>query len=138
MTSHLEQKIEYYEDYLACLKRGEIEPEPWRNWQNQRVGSGGWYTLTGVPWWPDDFNFRRKPVMCSINGHEFPEPMRVAPAVGTICWDACTIGLNGWVWKGGMWETMLLKTGLIQATKQGAADQFKAIVLACGGVCEGV
>lgn len=140
-TSHLEQKIEYYEDFLDCLKRGEVNPEPWRNWQFLPIGSSEWYALTGPAWANGNYKYRRKPKMCDINGHEFPEPLRVAPSVGKLCYlPDCVISdfHSVFIYHEANFSERVLKQGQLHATKEAAIDHAKAMILGSGGVWEDV
>lgn len=75
---------------------------------------------------------RIKPSIITINGHEFPEPLRAPPEDGTEYWivSLTNAPAPGWpmCWRGDEADWRWLKTGLCQATKQGAIDCTKALL----------
>ena len=83
-------------------------------------------------------NFARlriKPKTIMIGDTEVPEPIRVAPASDETCWlislnDQRIAPLN---WRGSEYQQLWLKTGLLQATEQGAQQMLAALVKQLGG-----
>lgn len=75
---------------------------------------------------------RIKPRTMTINGIEFPEPMREAPEVGTPYWvvdlSADVDDAAPFEWDGDNSDLRWLKAGLCQATEQGAIDCAKALL----------
>lgn len=91
--------------------------------------------LDAIYKYQDTFSVRRKPKMLELAGVTFPEPMRVAPADGTIFW---LVETNADVsyprpWSGGRAQERWLAYGLCQATEQGATAQRRAMILSVGG-----
>lgn len=133
-ASHLDQRIEYLED---C----KVSAEPWLGWEHQLKLEFRWFQCYGEPLWVPSSKYRRKPRTMNINGHEFPEPLRVAPAVSTAYWVYANSTLKPTAklfWHGDKYDLEYLSLGMCQATKEGALAQAKAIVLACGGKWEWV
>lgn len=100
-----------------------------------------WFTLTlkDIGLFVEGNIFRIKPRTMTINGMEFPEPMREAPEEGTECYlvdAAFRIGADRFRWAGTTTDLNWLKRGLIQATEEGAIAQAKAMVSALGGEWE--
>jgi len=83
-----------------------------------------------------EWELRIKPETMSINGHEFPAPVREPLPVGTLYWQA-NIGSNeletAWKWSDHDVDKFLLRRALIQLTKKGAIAQAKAMIAAVGG-----
>ena len=132
-ASHLEHRIAYLED---C----KISATPWEFWEwsyNHETWEQCFKDLS----WFSGYQYRRKPRTTSINGHEFPEPMRVAPAEKTQCYlpDYIASSLYAvFIYHGIGFSERLLKRGLVHATKEAAIDHAKAIILGGGGVWEDV
>src|SRR5215469_8217260 len=126
---HLEQQIEYKRMELAWLEAGAPKgKEPWREWQVQTDWK--WFNLSWAPEWIPHQQYRRKPRMLSINGREFPEPMRAAPEVGTWYWYANPFqdsGVGGGKWEGIGYGKQWLERGLCHATEEAARQHFEAI-----------
>lgn len=82
--------------------------------------------------------FMAPPPMRSINGYEYPEPVREPLKYGQPYWipfidrDELTHPKR-YEWVDASVDRTWLKRGLIQLTKEGAVAQAKAIILACGG-----
>jgi len=84
---------------------------------------------------PNEFAVRRKQKMLSINGHEFPEPMQVAPKNGESYWLAnpADIAPNKQVWNSDDLDKMWLSSGLCHSTREAAEAHHRAIILASVG-----
>jgi hypothetical protein len=82
--------------------------------------------------------FRIKPRTIMIGNVEVPEPMRVAPLVGTQFWLCSSTSLypseDHFEWEGMELQREWLKRGLLHATEQGAKDMLTALVKQLGGV----
>lgn len=76
--------------------------------------------------------------MLSINGHEFPEPVREPLKEGQGYWLVDLTAHTGVVsyanWDGEECEFRWLDRGLIQLTEEGARQQLKAMIAALGGI----
>ena len=79
---------------------------------------------------PAPGNFRIKPRTILINGREVPEPMRVAPEVGIMCWvaDPSAWKLDDWEWEGDEYDFELLKRGLVHAAEEAAQAHVDALL----------
>lgn len=89
----------------------------------EAIGEGG-----ALP--PD--RYRRKPRTIDINGHEVPEPMRVAPAEGA---DYFTVNMedgdvDSWrlQWQSGTSDMRRFKAGLCHATREAAEAHARALL----------
>ena len=100
------------------------------NWCNSYIEE-----VTGYP----DGLYRIKPAMRSITLADgtvvsWPEPMRVAPAVGSIYWvQDCFSGVSRIKWNGDGADYVALKAGFCHLTEEAAQQHRKALVLANGG-----
>lgn len=84
----------------------------------------------------DKHEFRIKPETMSINGHEFPIPVRWPLKEGKEYWIAEleVISMAGQaIWRCDEHDFRWLKRGLIQLTEEGAIAQAKAMIAAIGG-----
>ena len=82
---------------------------------------------------------RIKSKTITLAGVKFPEPLRVAPELGTDIWvvfSPCNRIAFLDIWRDVSFQKPLLKRGGIQATEQGAKDQAKAMILSVGGSLE--
>jgi hypothetical protein len=70
---------------MAEYAKDAAETEtPWERWGYRDKSGFLQMSLFKHPEWRIDFSYHRKPRTISINGHEVPEPMRVAPEIGDI------------------------------------------------------
>jgi len=75
--------------------------------------------------------FRLKPRTININGHEVPEPIREAPAMGTEYWTAgfALVGDMGTLhWEGDSVDSEHLRHGLCHATREAAEAHARALL----------
>lgn len=118
---HAESMALYAQDAAECA-------EPWTLWE----GCGDsvyWYPLTRNPTWDVDVEYRRKPRTININGHEVPEPLRVAPAHGVTIYRACPKEL--WLssqWQDSPYQRTALARGLLHATSEAAEVHARALL----------
>jgi len=73
INPHAALMLEYAKDWAETDR-------PWERWQLQH-STGEWHTFTkylGHPRWDKHTQYRRKPKVITINGHEVPEPYRGA------------------------------------------------------------
>jgi len=84
---------------------------------------------------PGFWTVRRKPKTIRIGEMEVPEPMRVAPAVGTHYWIvSVSEEFSYWsTWAGDKSDFYCLERGLCQSTKEAAELHRKALILVSGG-----
>lgn len=75
---------------------------------------------------------RVKPATININGHEVPEPLRVAPTEGTAYWrvSVSEIQLAGAAntWNDDAYDRRWLARGLCHATKEAAEQHARALL----------
>jgi hypothetical protein len=74
--------------------------------------------------------WRIKPRTILINGLEVPEPMRVEPDVGTVCWLADMAGMEAgaFEWDGDEGDLEWLNLGLVHATEEAAQIHADALL----------
>lgn len=102
------------------------------HWADQTVQEALSLAMGGV------YLLRIKPETMSINGHEFPTPVREPLKVGQEYWaawiDQQDEGLAvRFTWRGDETDLLFLKRGLMQLTKEGAIAQARATFAAYGG-----
>ena len=85
--------------------------------------------------YPYSWTVRRKTKTIELAGVKFLEPMRVAPAMGTVVWLVCihTDPPFQFCWSGNTTEQAWLKLGICHLTKDDAEQQRKALILVSGG-----
>lgn len=107
--------------------------------QTRLIGDDDWWEPAAVLQYINDEGreFRIKPETMSINGQEFPAPVREPLKCGTKYWvlylDKQSFFTDDYVWSETALDVFWLKRGLIQLTKDGAIAQARAIIAACGG-----
>lgn len=123
-------------EFLRAIAYGESLD----GWEYMAVPDGRWINMaTGSVYWvihaPDLFAVRRKQKMLSINGHEFPEPMRDEPKDGEKYWLANPSDVMAFkfVWSGDASDKRWLSLGLCHSTSEAAEAHCRAIILASGG-----
>lgn len=82
--------------------------------------------------------FRIKPKTRTLAGIEFPEPLREEPEQNTLMFlvnPASSTRLNLHVirWDGSDWQKKWLRSGLLQATREGAEQAAEAMARSLGG-----
>jgi hypothetical protein len=123
---HAELMLQYAQDAMETDK-------PWDNWEFQENPGGDWQSVGYNPGWVSTVNYRRKPKMLSINGFEFPEPCRVAPAEGTryyAPWYTRPWKVQETVWAGGLSDMYYLEIGFVHLTEEAATRHADAILSA--------
>lgn len=77
-----------------------------------------------------------KPKTIRIGDVEVPEPLRVAPEIGATYWRLNLSDRSNEIenWQGVSCEIRWLKTGLLQATEQGAQQMLAALIRQLGGM----
>ena len=119
---------------IAADLRGEVI-EVLRDWR--------WYEICALDELLSSYyvgsKLRIKPKTITLAGVEFPEPMRVAPKIGEGYWLAYATeaaDVSPMTWNNELSDKWRLKRGLVQARRQGALDQTRAMVLSVGGSLE--
>lgn len=99
---------------------------PWERWEVLR--GGAWYGMTDHPIWAAMFEYRRKPRMININGHEVPEPVRESLKCGEKYWLACTTDVERFYWNSDDNDRQWLADGLIHLTQEAAQTHVDALL----------
>ena len=101
--------------------------KPWERWEVSF--SGGFTGVTGHPNWSVNHEYRRKPKVILINGHEVPEPSRTPLEIDDVYWTFTFIkgGVTNFYWSDDSEERNALKNGFIHLTKEAAEKHFEAI-----------
>ena len=88
-------------------------------------------------WKPADYgyphrtNVQIKKRTININGHEVPEPLRIAPSAGTTCWVLAIENLNysdRFIWRNDNIDNRWLKRGLIHLSPEAAILHANALL----------
>ncbi len=100
---------------------------PWERWESSYKG-GKFETLDHNPNWSVRFDYRRKPKVILINGHEVPEPCRTPLQDGTNYWiPGILISATRFCWQGDDIDTSYLKNGFVHLTEEAAQKHFDAL-----------
>lgn len=118
-----------YADILEAIARGddvEMSSDLYPAW----VGVSPTVVLQRIEGKIATDRLRIKPKTIRIGEFDVPEPMRVAPEIGGAYW-ACLVQsgeVQAYKWLNDSTDKNLLKNGFIQATKEGAELQLKALL----------
>ena len=117
---HAAAMAEYAKDALETDK-------PWEWWEVSF--SGGFTGVTGHPNWSVNHEYRRKPKVILINGHEVPEPCRTPLEIDDMYWTFAFIkgGVTNFYWSDDSEERNALKNGFIHLTKEAAEKHLNAL-----------
>ena len=118
---HAAAMAEYAKDAVETNK-------PWERWEFCHM-RGEYQSLHGHPEWVEDNEYRRKPQVILINGHEVPEPHRTPLNDGEVYW-TFTLFFAGAVevyWYGDNEDHNAFKNGFIHLTKEAAEKHFNAL-----------
>ena len=117
---HAAAMAEYAKDALETDK-------PWEWWEVSF--SGGFTGVTGHPNWSVNHEYRRKPKVILINGHEVPEPCRTPLEIDDMYWTFSFIkgGVTNFYWSDDSEERNALKNGFIHLTKEAAKKHLNAL-----------
>lgn len=126
-----------HSEFLHALADGRADEFECRH---ETCDTDKWCAIADYVWliceYPDFWTTRRAmPRTIRIGNLDVPEPMRIAPEVGTAVWLVCThtdLPFR-YSWSGNTTEQEWLKAGICQSTEQGAVDQRRAMILAVGG-----
>ncbi len=100
---------------------------PWERWESSYKG-GKFETLDHNPNWSVRFDYRRKPKVILINGHEVPEPVRVQLNDGEVYWTISIVGgSTSSLWQGDVIDFGCLENGFIHLTREAAEKHFNAL-----------
>jgi len=119
-----------YADLMLQYAQDAQETEtPWERWQVKT--DDFWRDCNIGPTWLLDAEYRRKPKVIIINGIEVPEPMQVAPPVGTNYF-YITIADFAIVcptrWSNRDFDKRLLSRGLGHLTEDAAVKHVEALL----------
>jgi len=132
MTPHPHPHSEFLHAFADS--RGEEFEGHHKNWSD-----GSWRPSTAfvgdICVYPEHWTVRRKPRTIRIGDMDVPEPMRVAPAVGTHYWIVSVSEEFSYLstWTGDKSDFYCLGWGLCQSTKEAAEQHRKALILVSGG-----
>ena len=103
---------------------------PWKRWQFCPPGRSWTSHSCTNPMWEEDYQYRRKPKIVTVNGFEVVDDVIMeAPEEDTEYWFECQVS-NGFVdrysWDHDPLDLMLLERGLTHTTKEGAIAHCKA------------
>ena len=112
---------------MAEYAKDALETDmPWERWEVSF--SGGFIGVTEHPNWSVNHEYRRKPKVILINGHEVPEPHRTPLKDGEEYWVLSpfskVITLH---WQDDRIDNHYLENGFIHLTKEAAEKHFDAL-----------
>ncbi len=121
---HADLMLEYAQD-------AQETETPWDRWEIEVDGE--WINCSITTKMFDQFtNYRRKQKLIIINGIEVPEPMRVAPHIGT---DYFYVRLNGkdtfdnqTSWDDSAFDKRMLSRGICHLTEDAARKHTEALL----------
>ena len=117
---HAAAMAEYAKDAAETNK-------PWERWEFCHM-RGEYSSLYGHPEWVEDNEYRRKPKVILINGHEVPEPCRTPLQAGTNYWiPGILISATQFRWQDDDIDTSYLESGFVHLTKEAAEKHFNAL-----------
>ena len=116
---HAAAMAEYAKDALETDK-------PWERWEVSF--NGGFIGVTGHPNWSVNHEYRRKPKVILINGHEVPEPHRTPLEIDDVYWTFTFFkgGVTNFYWSDDSEVRNALKNGFIHLTEEAAEKHFNA------------
>lgn len=125
INPHAALMLEYAKDWAETDR-------PWERWQLQQ-STGAWYTFTkyqGHPRWDKHTQYRRKPKVITINGHEVPEPYRGALLDDVDYYVPSLDNKYGWLYAPGDASSSedAKAKGLMHTTKEAAIAHAKALL----------
>ena len=123
---HAHLMMQYAEDALTTDK-------PWELWEFCLEGKSkeDWIDCFDDPNWSPNCKYRRKPRTININGHEVPEPMRVAPEIGVTYWVADPVHERKsceFCWDSNTHAPKWLRLGLCHSTREAAEAHARALL----------
>lgn len=105
--------------------------KPWLRWQHQNVAETEWFQVDRHPGWRSDVVYRRKPITIRVGEFDVPEPLRVAPAVGTTYFmpELESEQLSGFSsWSNDELDFRWMSRGLCHLTREAANLHAKALL----------
>jgi hypothetical protein len=130
MTAH-----KHAANMALYAKDAETTDKPWQLWEFFQ-DSEEWKPLFNNPSWFENVAYRRKPQTIKIGEHEFPMPMREAPALGAMYWVVelthSAVAFHA-LWDNDSLDRLWLQRGLCHATEEAALQHAKALIAISGG-----
>jgi hypothetical protein len=111
-----------------------MDSEAWRNWDYKPHDEDEWTPCSIPPNFSPKNQFRRRPRTINLNGIDVPEPLRVAPEIGSevfaaVLTAACpTYTAHPLAWRGDASHHLWLKYGLIHLTREAAETHARALL----------
>jgi hypothetical protein len=130
MTAH-----KHAANMALYAKDAETTDKPWQLWEFSE-DSEVWRPLFNNPSWFENVAYRRKPQTIKIGEHEFPMPMREAPALGAMYWVAGPTQSEYAFqdsWSDDFVDRFWLQRGLCHSTREAALQHAKALIAISGG-----
>jgi hypothetical protein len=120
------------DNMLLFAQDAQLTDDPWALWQRMPMGWDSWITIAkGEAMWHENNEYRRKPPAqkyITIGDIEVPEPLRVAPKVGTCYWYFNGRGAYPGLWNGtNPVDNLRLKSGIVHLNFQAAQTHRRAI-----------
>ena len=103
--------------------------KPWERWEFSLNNEREYASLHKHPSWGTENEYRRKPKVILINGHEVPEPHRVPLEIGDVYWTFTFIkgGVTNFYWSDDSEDRDALKSGFVHLTKEAAEKHLNAL-----------
>ena len=125
---------DYVEPAMTAPSRARIHAAQIIAWANgaeiefrDPKSEAGWCDIC-EPTWSGDWEYRVKSKTIEINGYQVPEPMRVAPTLGTPYWLLHLASPASNSWDGFQSEMLMLNAGRCHLTREGAELHAKALL----------
>lgn len=101
--------------------------KPWERWEFCHM-RGEYQSLHSHPEWVEDNEYRRKPQVILINGHEVPEPHRTPLEINDVYWVPDLFGGTiDYCWVGDIHDYSFLNDGFIHLTEEAAVRHYNAL-----------
>lgn len=123
----------------AGFLRAIADGEPMENWEYHSKNCTEWVRVypgdvSKFIADPDIFFIRRKPRTIRIGDMDVPEPMRIAPAIGSLYWlVSAASGSTCFTWLDSALDKCWLSFGVIHTTEEAAEQHRRALILVSGG-----
>lgn len=122
----------YAAELRAMADRAEVSETPWDvlEWRLTNNEHFPWKALGGIPNLTSRI-YRVKPRTITVNGVEVPEPLREAPAEGSLFWMVSLLDAEPSVvqWSTSRTYMRCLERGLLHATQKNAQAHIDALLL---------
>jgi len=118
-------------EYAEVAKTND---KPWEEFEFRMDVESLWISLNCSPNWSPLCKYRRKQRTININGFEVPEPLRVAPEIGSKFYTPYILAIsqkNFWLlnaWSNCNYSYKLLADGMVHKTREAAELHAKALL----------